>query len=341
MLSLEPFSEDRGRSRCNLGGIPPVSFLAPYGFTRPLTRNMSDSLVRVSRRAEWGARRPTPGARWCRGTRDGRAAVHDRCDGVSRAFLVPGLGPPLRSRRSAPEPIGGSGLPPFTSDRGASPAPYASPPTFQALFDSLSKSFSSFPRGTCSLRSLAVFSRTEFTARLGLHSQQPDSQKRLVVRQGPGTTGLSPLRRPLPGGLVPHGARELRPVTMWYQSRPQRRSESRQAPQRDRGRQGADGDKGVLEWVGENVRPQWDRGRHGFLNPTSDKKGFDPRDKCGLSCSWYASGEQRDESWQRHLEDVCVRKWVSALANWWPICCSSVCVGERKNGLWTPMCEGV
>lgn len=29
---------------------------------------MSDSLVRVSRRAEWGARRPTPGARSCRST---------------------------------------------------------------------------------------------------------------------------------------------------------------------------------------------------------------------------------------------------------------------------------
>ncbi|CAN1183760.1 hypothetical protein LINPERHAP2_LOCUS36667, partial [Linum perenne] len=74
MLALEPFSEDQGRSavqprgvsasqlpcalrvyspayshsnpsqkikvgrRCNPEGFPPVSFLAPYGFTRPLTR---------------------------------------------------------------------------------------------------------------------------------------------------------------------------------------------------------------------------------------------------------------------------------------------------------------
>ncbi|KAF2299155.1 hypothetical protein GH714_030826 [Hevea brasiliensis] len=75
---------------------------------------------------------------------------------------------------------------------------------------------------------------------------------------------------------------------MWYQSRP-RRSESRQAPQRDRGRQGADGDKGV-------ARIGWERMSglngtevdKGFLNPTSDKKGVDPRDKCGLSCKQLA-----------------------------------------------------
>ncbi|KAF2311769.1 hypothetical protein GH714_026611 [Hevea brasiliensis] len=48
----------------------------------------------------------------------------------------------------------------------------------------------------------------------------------------------------------------------------------------------------LLESGGENVRPQWDRGRQGFLNPTSDKKEVDPRDKCGLSCSLYASGKK-------------------------------------------------
>ncbi|KAF2285269.1 hypothetical protein GH714_040361 [Hevea brasiliensis] len=87
----------------------------------------------------------------------------------------------------------------------------------------------------------------------------------------------------------------------------------------------------LLESGGENVRSQWDRGRHGFLNLTSDKKGVDPRDKCGLSCSLYASGEQHDQSWQGILEDVCVRKWVSALANWWPTCCSSVCIGRAQQ----------
>ncbi|KAF2293846.1 hypothetical protein GH714_005095 [Hevea brasiliensis] len=51
--------------------------------------------------------------------------------------------------------------------------------------------------------------------------------------------------------------------------------------------------------VEESVRPQWDIGIQGLLNPTSDKKGVDPRDKCGLSCSlfysekWLQEGEGR------------------------------------------------
>ncbi|CAF2043552.1 unnamed protein product [Brassica napus] len=38
MLTLEPFSEDQGRSAVHPWGIQPISFLAPYGFTHPLTR---------------------------------------------------------------------------------------------------------------------------------------------------------------------------------------------------------------------------------------------------------------------------------------------------------------
>ncbi|KAK8701105.1 hypothetical protein V6N13_019495 [Hibiscus sabdariffa] len=38
MLSIEPFSEDQGRSAVHPRGIPPISFLAPYGFSNPLTR---------------------------------------------------------------------------------------------------------------------------------------------------------------------------------------------------------------------------------------------------------------------------------------------------------------
>lgn len=39
VCSLEPFSNDQGRSTLHLSrGIAPVSFLAPYGFTCPLTR---------------------------------------------------------------------------------------------------------------------------------------------------------------------------------------------------------------------------------------------------------------------------------------------------------------
>ncbi|GKA14877.1 hypothetical protein Tco_0694523 [Tanacetum coccineum] len=63
--TLRPFSEDHGRSAVHpaRGGSASSAFLAPCGFTHPLTRNMSDSLVRVSRRrAEWGARRTVPGS---------------------------------------------------------------------------------------------------------------------------------------------------------------------------------------------------------------------------------------------------------------------------------------
>ncbi|KAL0797269.1 hypothetical protein Bca101_068646 [Brassica carinata] len=38
MLTLEPFSEDQGRSVVHPRGILPISFLTPYGFTHPLTR---------------------------------------------------------------------------------------------------------------------------------------------------------------------------------------------------------------------------------------------------------------------------------------------------------------
>ncbi|MED6224950.1 hypothetical protein PIB30_089080 [Stylosanthes scabra] len=58
MLSLEPFTEDQGRSA-----------VQPPGGSRQLASlRLADSLVRVSRRAEWGAHRPTPGARRCRST---------------------------------------------------------------------------------------------------------------------------------------------------------------------------------------------------------------------------------------------------------------------------------
>ncbi|KAG2267178.1 hypothetical protein Bca52824_074257 [Brassica carinata] len=35
MLTLEPFSEDQGRSAVHPRGIQPISFLTPYGFTSP------------------------------------------------------------------------------------------------------------------------------------------------------------------------------------------------------------------------------------------------------------------------------------------------------------------
>uniref|UniRef100_A0A0R0GHB6 Senescence-associated protein n=1 Tax=Glycine max TaxID=3847 RepID=A0A0R0GHB6_SOYBN len=111
-------------------GIPPISFLAPYGFTRPLTR------------------------------------THVRLLGP--CFKTGRMGSPQADARSA-------------------------------------QSFSSFPRGTCSLS----VSR-QYLALDGIYRpigaafpNNPTRRQRLVVRQGPGTTGLSPSLAPPSRGLGP------------------------------------------------------------------------------------------------------------------------------------------
>ncbi|KAF2295775.1 hypothetical protein GH714_033925 [Hevea brasiliensis] len=112
-----------------------------------------------------------------------------------------------------------------------------------------------------------------------------------------------------------------------------RRFESRQVPQRDRGRQGADGDKGV-------ARIGW--GRMSGLNGTEVDKGFSIPHRTrkgsirGTSAAYHATAGMRLASNMMNLgkgilEDVCVRKWVSVLANWWPTCCLSVCVGRAQQ----------
>lgn len=55
MLALKPFAEAHGRSMVQgYGGpVPPVSFLALHGFPTHQLAYMLDSLVRVSRRADW------------------------------------------------------------------------------------------------------------------------------------------------------------------------------------------------------------------------------------------------------------------------------------------------
>ncbi|PHT27921.1 hypothetical protein CQW23_32493 [Capsicum baccatum] len=58
---------------------------------------MSDSLVRVSRRVEWGTHRPASGARSCRSMPEVRAACYNQGYGIPRAYRVPGLWPPPQS----------------------------------------------------------------------------------------------------------------------------------------------------------------------------------------------------------------------------------------------------
>ncbi|KAI3674202.1 hypothetical protein L2E82_52536 [Cichorium intybus] len=175
MLTLEPFSEDQGRSAVHPArGIPPISFLAPCGFTHPLTlAHMSDSLVRVSRRAEWGAHRPVPGARRYI-AETARAANHDRRDGISTSLSTARAlaAAPIRTG-PRPESIGGPAIAvPHPTGTHRRP-PFRFPPdNFKHSLTLFSKSFSSFPRGTCLLSVSRRYLALDGIYRpMGLHSQ--------------------------------------------------------------------------------------------------------------------------------------------------------------------------
>ncbi|CAL5439163.1 unnamed protein product [Camellia sinensis] len=105
-----------------------------------------------------------------------------------------------------PESIGGPAGRRSTSDRGASPAPIRFPPdNFKHSLTLFSKSFSSFPRGTCLLSVSRPYLALDGIYRpiRAAFPNNPTRGQRLVVRQGPGTTGLSPSPAPLSTGLGP------------------------------------------------------------------------------------------------------------------------------------------
>ncbi|PHT28907.1 Protein TAR1 [Capsicum baccatum] len=118
----------------------------------------------------------------------------------------PGFGRPPIHTGPRPESIGGPARRRSTFDRGASSAPNRFPPEkFKHSLTLFSKSFSSFPHGTCSLS----VSRP-YLALDGIHRpiwaafpNNPSRRQRLVVRQGLGTTGLSPSPAPPSRGLGP------------------------------------------------------------------------------------------------------------------------------------------
>ena len=108
---------------------------------------MSDSLVRVSRRAEWGARRPVPGARRCRST-PRRRALPTTIDTTAspRAYQQPGLWPPHQSAPVHAPSRSADRLSPFHIRPGRIASPHPLPSRqFQALFDSLFKVLFIFP----------------------------------------------------------------------------------------------------------------------------------------------------------------------------------------------------
>ncbi|KAB1212990.1 Protein TAR1 [Morella rubra] len=122
-----------------------------------------------------------------------------------RAYYSPGLGRRRNPHRSTPESIGRR-LITVPSDRGASPAPIRFPPdNFKHSLTLFSKSFSSFPRGTCLLSVSRPYLALDGIYRpIGAaFPNNPTRRQRLVVRQGPGTTGLSPSPAPPSRGLGP------------------------------------------------------------------------------------------------------------------------------------------
>ncbi|CAN6989948.1 unnamed protein product, partial [Brassica rapa subsp. trilocularis] len=118
----------------------------------------------------------------------------------------PGLGHHLNPHRSTPRIDRRTGLLRSASDQDASPAPIRFPPdNFKHSLTLFSKSFSSLPRGTCSLSVSRPYLALDGIYRpIGAaFPNNPTRRQRLVVRQGPGTTGLSPSVVPLSRELGP------------------------------------------------------------------------------------------------------------------------------------------
>ena len=136
-----------------------------------------------------------------------RAAFHDRGDDVSTGMTTARAWAAAPNRVDPrPESIGGPARRRSTSDRGASPAPIRFPPdNFKHSLTLFSKSFSSFPRGTCLLSVSRPYLALDGIYRpIGAaFPNNPTRRQRLVVRQGPGTTGLSPSPAPPSRGLGP------------------------------------------------------------------------------------------------------------------------------------------
>ncbi|KAI3494134.1 hypothetical protein L1887_41350 [Cichorium endivia] len=187
-------------------GIPPISFLAPCGFTHPLTRTHVRLLGPCFKTGRMGCPQAGAGSTQvyrrdgaCCQPRSTRRHLHEPIDSS-------GFGRRTNPHRSTPRVDRRTGYRRSTSDRDASPAPIRFPPdNFKHSLTLFSKSFSSFPRGTC----LLSVSR-RYLALDGIYRpigaafpNNPTRRQRLVVRQGPGTTGLSPSLAPPSRGLGP------------------------------------------------------------------------------------------------------------------------------------------
>ncbi|CAN7088801.1 unnamed protein product, partial [Brassica rapa subsp. narinosa] len=166
----------------------------------PQPNSPPDNVLRPDRPAEasLGSKR-----RGCYPASDSRSIVH-HLSGPDRHAHTRTLLRRSRSVGCAPVRDPANQLP--CALRDASPAPIRFPPdNFKHSLTLFSKSFSSLPRGTCSLSVSRPYLALDGIYRpIGAaFPNNPTRRQRLVVRQGPGTTGLSPSLAPLSRELGP------------------------------------------------------------------------------------------------------------------------------------------
>ncbi|KAK7370749.1 hypothetical protein VNO78_37245 [Psophocarpus tetragonolobus] len=133
--------------RCTHRGIPPISFLAPYGFTHPLTRTHVRLLGPCFKTGRMGS--PQADARSMHVPRHARGRMLPSTIATMtspRAYQQPGLGPPSQSASVRAPSRSADRLSPFHIRPGHIAEPHPLPSRqFQALFDSLFKVLFIFP----------------------------------------------------------------------------------------------------------------------------------------------------------------------------------------------------
>ncbi|KAL5136300.1 Protein TAR1 [Glycine soja] len=202
-FSLNPSQKIRVGRRCNPQGDPTNQLPCALRVYSPVDSHTCQtpwSVFQDGPNGEPTGRRPQGAPQVPRGT-PGRALPSTIAMMTSpRAYcLRPGHCHHRNPRSSMSRVDRRTGSHRSTSDRDTSPAPIRFPPdNFKHSLTLFSKSFSSFPRGTCSLS----VSR-QYLALDGIYRpigaafpNNPTRRQRLVVRQGPGTTGLSLLLAP-------------------------------------------------------------------------------------------------------------------------------------------------
>ncbi|KAK7375098.1 hypothetical protein VNO78_36049 [Psophocarpus tetragonolobus] len=133
--------------RCTHRGIPPISFLAPYGFTHPLTRTHVRLLGPCFKTGRMGS--PQADARSMHVPRHARGRMLPSTIATMtspRAYQQPRLGPPSQSASVRAPSRSADRLSPFHIRPGHIADPHPLPSRqFQALFDSLFKVLFIFP----------------------------------------------------------------------------------------------------------------------------------------------------------------------------------------------------